>query len=149
MPNSRRQDRELDALYATLPKLVCQGYCSASCGPIATSARERARIETTAHRALTAEDPGPTCSMLTADRRCSVYEIRPMICRLWGLVQRMPCPYGCRPEGGLLPDSEGKRLLMEAERIGGRDEEGLARLVKDLLPLLSGEDAVRNRRDQG
>lgn len=147
--NHRRQDRELDALYATLPRLDCRGWCSASCGPIATSARERARIEERERRALTAEDPGPHCSMLTETQRCRVYEIRPMICRLWGLVKGMPCPYGCRPDGGLLPDSEGKRLLLEAERIGGRDEEGLARLVKDLLPLLSGEDVVRNRRDAG
>jgi len=44
-----------------------------------------------------------------------------MICRLWGLVASMPCPYGCRPEGGLLPDSEGARLLLEAEGIGGSD----------------------------
>jgi hypothetical protein len=87
--------------------------------------------------------------MLTETQRCRVYEIRPMICRLWGLVKGMPCPYGCRPDGGLLLDSEGKRLLQEAERIGGTDEEGLARLVKDLLPLLKGEDVVRKRGDRG
>ena len=48
----------------------------------------------------------------------------------------MPCPYGCRPEGGLLPDSEGKRLLMEAERIGGSDSEAFAQLVGEMLALL-------------
>lgn len=136
MPNNRRQDRELDALYATLPRLDCRGWCSDSCGPIATSMRERVRIEQHARRAITAEDPGPTCSMLTAEGRCGVYEIRPMICRLWGLVQRMPCPFGCRPEGGLLPDEEGARLLAEADRIGGADPDQLERLARRLLASL-------------
>ena len=71
--------------------------------------------------------------MLTADRRCAVYEVRPMICRLWGLVERMPCPFGCRPEGGLLSDEEGARLLREANRIGGEDPEQLDRLIGELL----------------
>lgn len=71
--------------------------------------------------------------MLTEEHRCSVYEIRPMICRLWGLVRGMPCPYGCRPEGGLLPDEEGQRLLREAERIGGTDEHGFVAMLTDML----------------
>ena len=60
-----------------------------------------------------------------------------MICRLWGMVERMPCPYGCRPDGGLLPDGEGRRLLLEAERIGGADPQELERLAADLLERLT------------
>lgn len=134
-PNHRRQDRELDALYATLPRLDCQGYCADSCGPIAMSVRERARIVERARKPVTADGCG-TCSMLTADRRCGVYDIRPLICRLWGIVERMPCPYGCRPEGGLLPDTEGARLLGEAHRIGGADPRMLERLAAESEPLM-------------
>lgn len=118
MPNHRRQDRELDALYETLPKLECQGFCHDSCGPIEMSVREQARIVERARKPITC-GKGASCSMLTEDRRCSVYEIRPMVCRLWGLVRSMACPYGCRPEGGLLSDAEGMRLLTEAMRLGG------------------------------
>lgn len=136
MPNARRQDRELDALYASLPKLACRGWCSASCGPLAMSVRERSRITEQARQPVS-HDVSGTCSLLTDLQRCSVYEIRPMICRLWGMVERMPCPYGCRPDGGLLPDSEGRRLLMEAERIGGADPQELTRLAADLLERLT------------
>ena len=137
MPNHRRQDRELDALYATLPRLDCQGLCSESCGPIALSLRERARIVERARKPIEIDDRA-TCSMLTGDGRCEVYEIRPMICRLWGLVKRMPCPYGCRPEGGLMSDEQGAHLLREAERIGGADPAQLERLVDELLSLRPG-----------
>jgi hypothetical protein len=120
MPNHRRQDRELDALYASLPKLQCKGYCHDSCGPIGMSVRERARIIERARKPVTC-DAHATCSMLTPDRRCAVYDIRPMVCRLWGLVKSMRCPYGCVPEGGFMSEADGVTALLESERIGGSE----------------------------
>jgi hypothetical protein len=135
VPNPRRQDRELDALYATLPKLDCQGYCHESCGPIGMSVRERARIVERARKPVTC-DAHASCSML-AERRCGVYEIRPMVCRLWGVVRSMPCPYGCRPEGGFLSDADGLRFLSEADRIGGAAGPGeFEHLLQELLATM-------------
>lgn len=134
MPNPRRQDRELDALYATLPRLDCQGHCHDSCGPIQMSVRERARIVQRAREPVTC-GAGASCSMLDGGRRCRVYDIRPMICRLWGLVKALPCPYGCRPEGGLLSDADGMRLLVEAERIGGSEGDRMLRALEQLSAL--------------
>ena len=143
MPNPRRQDRELDALYATLPAMHCQGYCHDSCGPIDPAVRETARMIERARKPLTC-GAYASCSMLTLERKCSVYDIRPMICRLWGLVFSMPCPYGCRPEGGLLPDADGVRLLVEAERIGGSPAgDRVARVMSKMLASLSQEELGR------
>jgi hypothetical protein len=144
VPNHRRQDRELDALYATLPHMECRGYCHDSCGPIGMSQRERARIIERARQPITCGHYA-SCSMLTAERKCSVYDIRPMICRLWGLIRSMPCPYGCRPEGGLLKDEVGVKLLLEADRIGGA--EGHDHLVREALQTLAalGEAEVARR----
>lgn len=123
--NPRRQDQELQALYDRLPNIDCQGLCHDSCGPIHSSLRERTRVERAAGRELTCGF-GPSCSMLTATRRCSVYEIRPLICRLWGLTRSMKCPYGCKPDR-TVEDDEAMFLLHEADRIGDvptrRDEE--------------------------
>lgn len=47
------------------------------------------------------------CPALDFIGRCSVYEIRPLICRLWGVVETMKCHYGCEPER-YLTDEEGK-----------------------------------------
>jgi hypothetical protein len=51
-----------------------------------------------------------TCPALK-DGRCSVYDVRPTLCRLWGVVEDMPCPWGCVPDGGRLPSIIGQALL--------------------------------------
>jgi hypothetical protein len=51
------------------------------------------------------------CPALSLVGRCTVYEVRPMLCRLWGAVEGMRCDRGCLPVGGLLSDVEGGRLL--------------------------------------
>jgi hypothetical protein len=59
------------------------------------------------------------CSMLTDDGRCSVYEDRPMICRLFGAANGMECHRGCKCDKPLTI-TEGMALLNDAMRIGGR-----------------------------
>lgn len=65
-------------------------------------------------------DDGPTdCPALVADR-CSVYEDRPLICRLWGAVESMPCPHGCEVTPGLLMDAGAQTLIRRSLEVGGR-----------------------------
>lgn len=130
MPNPRIQDERIEALYAQLPKIECQGLCSDSCGPISMSVRERARIQRAAGKDVTCGERA-SCSMLTEDRRCGVYEIRPMICRIWGLTRSMRCHYGCRPERWL-SDEEAVRLLAETDLIGG-EPKGRERQIRQAL----------------
>jgi Fe-S-cluster containining protein len=37
---------------------------------------------------------------------CTVYEERPLICRLFGTTPKMPCPNGRRPENMIDPKVE-------------------------------------------
>jgi Fe-S-cluster containining protein len=112
---------QLDALYAELPSIECRGKCWDSCGPILMTRPEQARI------AAAGVDVSPStwrdgpmiCPALTMLRRCAVYEARPMICRLWGLAESMPCNFGCRPEGGLLSDRVAYEYLARAHEIAG------------------------------
>lgn len=106
----------LDALYATLPALVCQRQCQESCGVIVMTRVEWVRIQ----RQLGYRPKGRptlTCPMLKQGR-CVVQAIKPMICRLWGLVDnsRMRCPWGCVPERWL-SDEEAAAFLAAAEQI--------------------------------
>lgn len=112
-------NRELEQLYAQIPRLDCKGLCPSSCGPIECSERERELIERQAGKPLDVT-AALSCSMLTDDGRCSVYAQRPMLCRLWGAVERMKCPWGCKPDPGYLTDEQGGRLLRESLRIGGQ-----------------------------
>lgn len=123
------RDARLDALYAELPTIECQGFCHTSCGPIDMSAAERERI--TREKGITIpagsflRDGPSDCVALTMLRRCSVYDIRPLVCRIWGLTKRMPCGYGCRPSRWLT-EPEAYTLMARAYEISGQDK--LARM---------------------
>lgn len=88
--------RALDALYAELPSVECNGLCSEACHYIGMTKVERERI-------MAAGGPeiqiwqGP-CPALSIMGRCTVYENRPAICRMFGVVEDLRCPYGCEPE---------------------------------------------------
>lgn len=116
-----RVEAAFDELYAELPAMECQGLCAQSCGPIRMTEPERARI---AAAGVTIPDGGiftpGMCPALTMFRQCSVYEVRPLICRLWGVVKSMPCPWGCRPEGGWLTDQQGYDLIRRANAIAAK-----------------------------
>ena len=94
-------EAELEALYAAVPGVACKRLCQACCGPVVMTALEWHRIA-----ALSGSEPRPTaaqrqdlaCPLLAPDGSCSVHAVRPLICRLWGVSPRMPCPHGCRPD---------------------------------------------------
>lgn len=116
-PNPRRIDAKLQELYDRIPAMKnCQGKCADSCGPIECSVRERAKVERESGRRLAA--PCGSCSMLTPMGRCSVYESRPLICRLFGTTRGLACVHGCEPERWL-PDEEGMALIRDSLIIGG------------------------------
>lgn len=119
---------DLDAfkrLYARIPRISCKGLCSRSCGVIICQETEyRAMAEVrdipikeTPVKGLSKKeiDEGLTCPLLENDR-CTVYMVRPLICRLWGVTKSMRCPHGCRPKRWL-SDAEGRALLDEAKEI--------------------------------
>jgi Fe-S-cluster containining protein len=112
-------ESRLDALYKTLPGVQCRGFCKDSCGPIAASRAEVERIEKVADKRL-AVGEDLTCSMLDADGRCVVYAVRPMICRLFGTVEKLKCPHGCVPERWL-SEALAMRKIDAALRVGGAE----------------------------
>ncbi len=65
---------------------------------------------------------GAKCPALNAQRRCSVYDRRPMICRIWGASKMLVCVWGCKPiEGRYLTHAESMELLHLSRSIGGAD----------------------------
>lgn len=119
---------QLHELYAELPKLQCKGMCANSCGPIDMTDVERRRLvdlgyeipvfTPEAGRAWAAGERLDCPALNLQLRTCKVYKDRPLICRLWGLAESMPCVWGCRPER-MLTDVEAYDLLGRAMEIGG------------------------------
>lgn len=116
----------LRAVWDAIPSTGCKGFCSESCGPIGCGPEETRLL---AERGIELPDvldtlrsiiddgaDVPTCPALV-NGRCSVYEVRPTICRLWGSVERMRCPWGCVPADGYLPDEKAADLLALAARV--------------------------------
>lgn len=124
---ARRKDattqQKLAELYAELPKIDCRGACWDSCTSIRMTSVERRAVDalgTGIHIPnRTQADGVAVCEALTLLRRCAVHEARPLICRLWGLTESLPCTFGCRPEGGLLSDAEGYLFLARVHELSG------------------------------
>lgn len=113
------REQQLDALYAELPTIECRdGGCWQSCGPVPMTGVERQRI-VDEHQVQVAAGPDGTCCALTPLLRCGVYQVRPLICRIWGMTRSLPCPSGCRPSRWL-SDDEADEFIARAYDIDGQ-----------------------------
>lgn len=147
-------EEQLDELYAELPELDCRGQCWDSCSKIDMTGAERWRIEKAGGPHIPrgrVGDPPSMCPALTMLHQCSVYEIRPMVCRLWGVWESLPCNYGCRPKDGraLLTDEEAYEFIARTHEAAG--EPGMAAMVRRPWrenPELARREMVRFRRVQ-
>jgi len=116
----------LESLYAMLPKIVCQRKCQDCCGPIMMTRLEARRLpelkcdtvplkigvgyfSRTSTKTL-------MCPLLK-NGGCSVYSRRPAICRLWGLTEKLRCPFGCEPDERWT-EERAHKWLDEVQRIG-------------------------------
>lgn len=122
-----KQRAELQALYDRIPKVHCKKLCQDYCTMIDASEVEHRLIAQVAGQRIHCQN-GLQCGFLKAGL-CSIYNVRPMICRLFGAAQFLQCPHGCKPER-LLSKEEGYGLLLEAEKILG------ARPRSDLVTYL-------------
>lgn len=113
----------VEALYARLPKIACKGLCYESCGPITYTAIEAKRIEKKVHR-LPLVDANLTCTLLI-NQRCAAYAVRPLVCRMFGLVETMRCPHGCAPSR-MLTREESFEFFAAIEKLSPLTERSLA-----------------------
>jgi hypothetical protein len=121
-------DAELEALYAQVPDIGCRGLCTDACGPVTGGHRELVRMRRAGYRLPSHSQAWPLiyqsggeyrCPALTDDGKCGGYEVRPMVCRIWGASVDLICPYGCLPqEGALLTRARSQMLLEHATAAG-------------------------------
>lgn len=105
--------KKLEKLYATLPEINCKKKCGDFCGAIPVGPGEEDYIsEKYGDENIPEPDDDLRCSQLTDGGRCSIHDRRPIICRLWGLIDnpKMRCPHGCKPERWVT-DKEAHRLM--------------------------------------
>jgi Fe-S-cluster containining protein len=125
-----QRERAIRKLYERIPEhaLTCRGLCHDSCGAIGYSQAE-ARMMAFKHgtppmangftRGGFRESDDIMCDKLTPDKRCSIYEDRPAICRVYGLLRALQCPHGCVPSEWM-EDDDVVALFVELDAIEGR-----------------------------
>lgn len=95
------------ALWEKVPSVNCKGLCTECCGPIAMSPAEQAVLDAK-NITVGFDRETLTCDKLNPFGKCSIYNDRPLVCRLWGAVPDMPCAWGCEPT---LTSAEGRQLM--------------------------------------
>ncbi len=85
------------------PYFECKQLCQEACGVVCWTEAEEMVIadwlEAQGRKGRVGDLKTCVCPYLEAGA-CSIYEVRPIICRLFGLVKdddRMICPHGCKP----------------------------------------------------
>jgi len=120
----------LREIYASVPATTCKGLCTDQCTVIPIAKVEREAIEKLTGRRVKTLPQVDNLVMRTADDgscrylrrgRCSIYQVRPLICRLYGAAVGLECQHGCRPVAGLLSrdaagDLIGRLMQLRSER---------------------------------
>lgn len=121
---------KIDALLSAIPTFKCKEGCSDCCGPVQLSRLEYMRcIQASGRTAEHVKEQMQkdlqqgiyACPLLdTVTRKCSVYTVRPAICRLFGVVKgELLCPHGYAPEShSLLSDEQAQKILRKVEELG-------------------------------
>ena len=71
--------------------------CGSCCGVIPATRQELKDIEEYVHihkPVLQKNKDIATCPFLNADKMCAIYPVRPLICRLTGVAERLDCAHG-------------------------------------------------------
>lgn len=100
----------LDRAYSMVPNANCKGLCQEACGPIVPSLAEEARVRARYGVVIDFDRKTLGCTLLH-DGRCGIYADRPLLCRLFGAVEKMPCPFGCAPDSGSMKQGAEKKAL--------------------------------------
>jgi Fe-S-cluster containining protein len=125
-------EKKLEAIYAKIPKLPCLRKCTGACGIIPLHKVELERIlrysKMRRDCVPVTPFPGQKNVLLMANKDgmcpflnyngCTVYEVRPTMCRLWGVVDNrlMQCKFGCVPEH-FMTDQESRSVLKQVEAL--------------------------------
>ncbi len=118
--------KKLLTVYSKIPTIDCKGLCHPSCTIVMAEkveinrAREatgtnpfnHSRFVNKLEQNMDIDQSGiPDCKALK-DGRCSIYQFRPTICRLYGVSEGLECQFGCVPKRYLTRD-EARRILNE------------------------------------
>jgi Fe-S-cluster containining protein len=119
--------KKLQELYKKIPEIECKGLCHPSCTIVPAAkieikrARERMGGKNPfnpiyAIRELQKKTPNVLSCAALKNEKCSIYNARPAICRLYGVSEGLECPFGCKPKK-MISKQEAYALVREIEAL--------------------------------
>ena len=108
-----RAGKIIKSIRKKIPTFKCIEGCTDCCGPVVFTKWEWSRIKDK-RKATSIHCP------YIGENGCDIYEDRPILCRLYGTVQGMECPKGCRPTK-MLSDKKGKEIARTIHKITDLD----------------------------
>ena len=120
---SKPQPR-VQRLYDMIPAVDCKRRCQSACGVIPMSDVELRTI--VAHIGYEPDffSADLRCPMLGEFGECTIYELRPAVCRLWGAVKELPCPHGCGTDTEISDDTA-RSILRSLSRMRSKRDSSL------------------------
>lgn len=120
---------KIDAILDEIPSFKCKEGCADCCGPIQLSRLEYLRCmkasgrtvkDVRQHMARNLKHKIYQCPLLNKKtNHCSVYEVRPVICRIFGVVKDLPCPHGYGPDpADTLSEDRAHEILTLVNELG-------------------------------
>lgn len=93
---------KLEQTYKQIPSSKCPNDCGKCCGILFPSLAELRNIKEwcVAHHVEYRDfnyQLGIDCPYLARDKSCSIYPVRPFLCRIYGVSKELPCKW-CTPE---------------------------------------------------
>jgi len=91
-------------IYKKIPAFTCKEGCTDCCGPVPMTEYEANRLELAEQ--ITPFKPGTMDCSFICEGKCSVYDKRPYLCRVFGVVDsgRLKCPHGYKPKAPMSPN---------------------------------------------
>jgi len=107
---------QLESIYEQIPKVVCPEGCGRCCGPVFPSLAELHNVKIwcaehhVEHRDFLDITQEGACPYLISEQKCSIYSVRPFLCRLLGVSLDLSCPLGKCTAARILNHSQSDAL---------------------------------------
>lgn len=86
--------KAVSSMFMKLPVMQCDEGCGKCCGIIPVTHEEFGAVRRFIRKNLIVPiDQGATCPFYQGGK-CAVYDVRPVVCRMFGHSPKLVCPYG-------------------------------------------------------
>lgn len=105
-------DSKLAQIYAQIPASTCPPNCGKCCGILHPSMAEIRNVQEWLHQHHREYIDftmlvGDNCPYLSAAKECTIYPVRPFLCRIMGSCVDIPCPLHANKPDGILNHLQG------------------------------------------